>query len=106
MVILDSGCNIRILASCSDSWNCSVNHCRHSYCDCCSRFIADSNCNCASTIKDNLNMINAYTALMYGILIGYGICAILHHKKKFKADWLALVILYTVLLLLSLKIEL
>lgn len=50
-------------------------------------------------------MMNEFTALMYGILIGYGLCAILHKKKKFGADWYMLVILYLVLLVLSLKVE-
>lgn len=51
-------------------------------------------------------MITAYAAFTYGILIGYGICAILHHKKKFQFDWIVLVVIYIVLLALSLKIEL
>lgn len=50
-------------------------------------------------------MMNEYTALMYGVMIGYGICVLVHKRLKGRFDWLVLVLIYVVLLFLSLKIE-
>ena len=51
-------------------------------------------------------MMSAYAALMYGVLIGYGICKIIHNKDNFKSDWAVLFVIYFILLFLSLKVPL
>ena len=50
--------------------------------------------------------MSAYAALMYGVLIGYGICKIIHHKQNCKMDAFVLFVIYLALLLLSLKVPL
>lgn len=51
-------------------------------------------------------MINEFTALMYGLLIGYGICAVLHKKKYFNSDKIVLVLMYLTFLFLTLGFKL
>lgn len=50
--------------------------------------------------------MNEYAFLFYGVLIGYGICVVVHRKTKGRFDWLVLIFVYMVLLLLSLNIPL
>lgn len=50
-------------------------------------------------------MMNEYVALMYGVLIGYGICVIINKRLDHQYDWLVLIATYLFLLLLTSLIE-
>lgn len=50
--------------------------------------------------------MNEYAALMYGILIGYGICVIINKRFEHRFDTWVLILTYSILLLLSINVEL
>ena len=50
-------------------------------------------------------MMSAYVTLVYGLMIGYGIRAILGHANAKKYDWWILIGIYFVLVLLGSQVN-